>query len=802
MTPAKCFATHVCSLAVFIALLAAPATAQVLDFYDENAYRSIYLNFSQTNYWTLLTNNYATQVELPATMIVDGVTYPSVGVRFRGNTSYTQLPPGSQKKSFNIRTDSFVPGQDVLGYSNLNLNNGFHDPTFVREFLTYKIMRQYGPAPRCNFVKLYLNNIYWGVYINVQQPNKDWAGQWFRSNDGNRYRGFPESGTFGNGRCALTYLGTLPSAYLSAYQANQGDGTDLMLCCDLLNNTPQSNIETILPAIFSVDQFYRYAATMNILLQLDSYLQSGKDHYLYHDDVYGQFHMFPFDLNEAFGSAGGSTTTNMWQYTTDPYRPAFTKTINIPQWRNRYIAHYRNIADTSMNWATLGPIITQFQSMIAADVAADTKKIYTTAQFTQNITSTVTGPGGTIQGLQPIITGRDAYLATVPELVTPQATLASLAHSPLSPSAAQQVTFTVQASGPVSSVSLWRRSSGPFTKTAMFDDGLHGDGAAGDGIFGVIQGPYAPGTLIDYYAEAATAAGVVSYLPKTAEFKAPYFQVAWNTGVSPIKINEVLASNGSVIQDPAGEFDDCMELYNDSNAAVDVGGMYVTDTLLNPTKYMLPLGTTIPANGTLLIWCDENGQSQGPLHANFKFSASNGELAALFATDGSTLLDCIIFGVQTLDVSIGRMFDGVGTWVSYPTPSMGVRNELPGCGIRNYSHASVTNHTLQHDLVGSAAVGASMALTLTGALANAAGGLVITWAPDYVSVPSTNGVALVSLATNPLILPITMDGSGNFTLPVSLPNDPALAGLRVYTQGVAMGTSLLFSNALEITICP
>lgn len=781
---------------------AAPLKAQVLDFYDVNAYRSIYLNFSQVNYWTLLTNNYATQTEIPADMVVDGVTYPNVGVRFRGNTSYTQLPVGSQKKSFNIRTDSLVLGQDIQGYSNLNLNNGFHDPTFMREFVTYKVMREYGPAPGCNFVKLYLNNVYWGVYINVQQPNKDWAGQWFRSNDGNRYRGFPETGSFSNGRCALTWLGSLASAYLSAYQTNQGDGTDLMLCCDLLNNTPAVMIETILPAIFSVDQFYRYAATMNIMLQLDSYLQSGKDHYLYHDDVYGQFHMFPFDLNEAFGAGGGSTTTSMWQFTTDVYRPAFTKTINVTQWRNRYIAHYRNIAENSMSWAALGPVITQFQSMIAADVAADTKKIYTTAQFTQNITSTVIGAGGTMPGLQPTITGRDTYLSALADLNTPQATLSNLARSPLSPSPTQQVTFTVQAAGPAAAVSLWRRSTGPFTKTAMFDDGLHGDGAAGDGTWGVIQGPYAPGTLLDYYAEVSTATGTVTYLPKTAEFKPPFFQVSWNTGTSPIRINEILASNGSVLQDPAGEFDDCMELYNDSNAAVNVGGMFVTDTLLNPMKYMLPAGTTIPAHGTLLIWCDENGLTQGPLHANFKFSAASGETAALFATDGATLLDSVSFGPQTLNVSIGRLYDGTSPWVSFPVPSMNARNELPGCGVRSYSHLSVTNHTLQHDLVGSAAVGGTLALQLSAGPANATGALVISWASDYAAVPSSNLVALVSLSLNPLIVPITLDGSGTFSLPMTLPNNPALAGLRVCTQGAALGAGLQLSNALEITICP
>ncbi|HMS15601.1 MAG TPA: CotH kinase family protein, partial [Planctomycetota bacterium] len=114
------------------------ALGQTPSLYDPDTIRDLHLTFPQTNYWTLLTNNYASQTEIPADLVVEGVTYPSVAVRFRGNTSYTQLPSGSQKKSFNIRMDVYTPGQKLLGYEHLNLNNGFHDPTFVREFLAYR----------------------------------------------------------------------------------------------------------------------------------------------------------------------------------------------------------------------------------------------------------------------------------------------------------------------------------------------------------------------------------------------------------------------------------------------------------------------------------------------------------------------------------------------------------------------------------------------------------------------------------------------------------------------------------------
>src|SRR6185369_16518639 len=121
-------------------------------------------------------------------LTIDNVTLTGVGVRFRGATSYLLLPPGAQKRSINV---DMQPGQDLWGYDSLNLNNGFHDPTFLREFLAYLVMGRHGPAPRCNFVRLWLNGVYWGIYVNVQQPDRKLMQQSFGSSGGSRYRAVP-----------------------------------------------------------------------------------------------------------------------------------------------------------------------------------------------------------------------------------------------------------------------------------------------------------------------------------------------------------------------------------------------------------------------------------------------------------------------------------------------------------------------------------------------------------------------------------------------------------------------------------
>ena len=126
-----------------------------------------------------------------------------------------------------------------------------------------------------------------------------------------------------------------------------------------------------------------------------------------------------------------------------------------------------------------------------------------------------------------------------------------------------------------------------------------------------------------------------------------------------ILINEFMASNSNVIADEFGEFDDWVELYNPTSSPIDIGGMFITDDLDNPTDWQIPTTdpalTTIPADGYLLLWFDKDTE-QSVLHVDSKLS-SDGEDIGLFAADG-TLIDSRIFGIQQTDISEGRTPNG------------------------------------------------------------------------------------------------------------------------------------------------
>lgn len=137
-----------------------------------------------------------------------------------------------------------------------------------------------------------------------------------------------------------------------------------------------------------------------------------------------------------------------------------------------------------------------------------------------------------------------------------------------------------------------------------------------------------------------------------------------------VVINELVASNSSGISDPDfGDSGDWIELYNNSNSAINLSNYYLTDNLGQVDKWKFPNGTQIGANQHLLIWADGNDSG---LHTNFKLSSS-GEEVGLYNVQG-ILLDSIIYNNILTDVSFGRKIDGNDNWGFFQTPTPGFSN--------------------------------------------------------------------------------------------------------------------------------
>jgi hypothetical protein len=142
-------------------------------------------------------------------------------------------------------------------------------------------------------------------------------------------------------------------------------------------------------------------------------------------------------------------------------------------------------------------------------------------------------------------------------------------------------------------------------------------------------------------------------------------------------INEVMASNTSVLADPQSEYDDWIEIHNAGDLPLDLAGLFLTDDLDEPAKWQFPGDqpelTTIPPLGYLLVWTDGDTQDAPGLHASFSLDGA-GEQAGLFDADGQTLIDAVTFARQRPDVSFGRFPDANDAWQYMIVPTPGAAN--------------------------------------------------------------------------------------------------------------------------------
>lgn len=455
-------------------------SAGAAGLYDPAVVRTLFLEFESADWEQELADFKNTDVDIPATVRVDGKVLRDVGVHFRGASSFHMVGAG-WKRSLNLSLDDRVQGQNLGGYRSLNLLNAHEDPTFLRSFLYLEVARHYLPAAKSGFVRVVINGENWGVYENVQQLNKDFIREWFGTTEGARWKvpGSPQA------KGSLAYLGDDASAYKKLYEIKSKDDpkswSNLVTLCRTLSQTNASVLEQSLPSVLDVDQALRFLAVENALVNNDGYWIRTSDYFLY-QDLQGRFHVLPQDINETFtrpggpgfgggpggpggrrgprpggpppeGFAGGPPPGGpfggppggppaggppgggrmggpgarfdgvkldpLWA-AEDPSKPLISRLLSVPAWRAKYLGYVRDIAERWLDWKQIGPMAEQAHQTLTPYVKADTRKLDSTEHFLKNLVGDVQGEGGfggrATIGLKAFCDQRREYLLNLPTL--------------------------------------------------------------------------------------------------------------------------------------------------------------------------------------------------------------------------------------------------------------------------------------------------------------------------------------------------------------------------------------------------
>lgn len=301
----------------------------------------------------------------PASFLAGGVTFDGARVRYRG-----QWARSWPKKPLKVFLPKDKPYQ---GYTTLNLNSPWRDPALIREVLAYHVYAACGaPSPRARVVRLQINGQFEGLYIDVEQPKRQFL----------KRIGMPRAAIYkALGRSNTSDerdLGSLQS-FATQYEkeTREDEGfEDLQKFCHGLANAAED------PAFFEqnvdVDRLVNYLAAGVLVQNWDAY---NKNHHLVHD-IEGSGKWFPtpwdvdrtlgdhwngsfeaFDLPVLLGTRGLPGVTG-WNRLADNF-------LRIPAYRARFLNRLEALLEQEFTPAKLYPFIDRWSSLIAQDASLD-----------------------------------------------------------------------------------------------------------------------------------------------------------------------------------------------------------------------------------------------------------------------------------------------------------------------------------------------------------------------------------------------------------------------------------------------
>ena len=273
-------------------------------------------------------------------VVVDGESYKNVAIRGKGNTSLSNVASmGSERYSFKVEFDRYDDAKTYYGLDKLSLNNIIQDNTYMKDYLTYQMMDEFGvDAPLCSFVYITVNGEDWGLYLAVEGVEDSFLRRNYGSDYGELYK--PDSMSFGGGRgngkdfdfdavggngmfagnddVKLQYIDDNPDSYSNIFDNAK---TDISKADEkrLINSLQILNSAEEIERVVDVDEVLRYFVVHNFVCNGDSYTGSMiHNYYLYEKD--GQMSMIPWDYNLAYGTFMGSDATDEVNSPIDTYK--------------------------------------------------------------------------------------------------------------------------------------------------------------------------------------------------------------------------------------------------------------------------------------------------------------------------------------------------------------------------------------------------------------------------------------------------------------------------------------------------
>jgi hypothetical protein len=501
-------------------------TVKSQNLYDINTVQEIEINFPSANWDSILDvlKNTTDGYYMADWVKINGIQYDSAGVKFKGNSSYNV---NSAKNPLHISLDEFK-NQDHQGYESIKLSNGYGDPSFIREVLGYGILKNYMHCPQANFAKVTINGVYYGVFTNDESIDKKFVSEHFYSSTNCFVKCSSNLSPSAASKNSFKYINADSTSYSSTYDMKSDSGwTAFIDLCDVVTNNVSD-----LPNKMDVDRAIWMLAFNNLFVNLDSYNGVyAQNHYVYKDNT-GHFNSIIWDLNMCFGAFpfAGQGTIGMGQKTvpeliayspfahaSDLAWPLINDVLGNASMKRKYLAHLKTMLSENIENGNYLTAAAQYQSIVDSALNTDLNKLFSYQQFQGGLNTDVVFGSFTVPGISNLLEARKLYLQTVPELIATEPTITTPVFSNNTPIINSVINLNVSISNANNNsayVGYRFNIEEKFIQLPLYDDGLHNDINANDGIYGnsvTISGP-----AMQYYIYCENDS-IGKFLPARAE---------------------------------------------------------------------------------------------------------------------------------------------------------------------------------------------------------------------------------------------------------------------------------------------
>lgn len=366
------------------------------NLFAEGVVNEINIEISEED-WADLVENPLEETYYAVDVTINGETLSNVGLRTKGNNTLTSVASSdSDRYSFKIDFDYFNDGENYYGLKKLNLNNNYGDASYMREYISYRIMGEMGiPVPATSYTHITINGEEWGLYLAVEPIDEVFLERTFGDSTGDLYK---PDGTGAD----LVYRGDDMSEYPGLVLKTNEETSDGSAILDLMKALESGEgLEDVL----DVDEVLRYLAANVALANYDSYLgNTTHNYYLYEQD--GRFTIVPWDYNYSFGGFGGGEV-DIYEPTNQSMgmgggmggsneKPLVDTLLSQDALLAQYESYLAEIAETYFTEAYMSQIVSETAEMIAPYVEKDATAFFTYDEFLEASSADATDPNSLV----------------------------------------------------------------------------------------------------------------------------------------------------------------------------------------------------------------------------------------------------------------------------------------------------------------------------------------------------------------------------------------------------------------------